>query len=225
MQRKKADNTTAATKHTHIAYAPSSTAPPSSSSRVEEADVSRSVSSRISLWHCALVFSVAAVVYSNVLQNGFAFDDMSTIERNPLVVQGGSLSEYFTNDFWATPMISDDSHKSYRPVTTFSYRLTYMLVGANPFYFHLTDIILHAITSVVVMYACEILLLSADLSVLASVSAAVLFASHPIHTEAVANATGRADVLASLFFLLGFIYYHKSAVNNTPLWVCRHIYT
>ncbi|GFO42711.1 transmembrane and tpr repeat-containing protein 2, partial [Plakobranchus ocellatus] len=38
-------------------------------------------------------------------------------------------------------------------------------------------------------------------------AAGLLFAAHPIHTEAVAGIVGRADVLACLFFLLTFLYY------------------
>lgn len=38
--------------------------------------------------------------------------------------------------------------------------------------------------------------------------AGVLFASHPIHTEAVAGIVGRADVLACFFFILSFLAYH-----------------
>jgi len=37
--------------------------------------------------------------------------------------------------------------------------------------------------------------------------AGLLFASHPIHTEAVAGVVGRADILACLFFLLAFLSY------------------
>ena len=39
--------------------------------------------------------------------------------------------------------------------------------------------------------------------------AGLLFAAHPIHTEAVAGVVGRADILACLFFLLAFLSYMR----------------
>ena len=42
-----------------------------------------------------------------------------------------------------------------------------------------------------------------------AIAAGLLFASHPIHTEAVAGIVGRADILACLFFLLSFRCYLK----------------
>lgn len=48
------------------------------------------------------------------------------------------------------------------------------------------------------------------LSELSSFAAAMLFAVHPIHTEAVTGVVGRAETLASIFFLASFILYTKS---------------
>ena len=39
--------------------------------------------------------------------------------------------------------------------------------------------------------------------------AALLFAVHPVHTEAVAGAVGRAELLSSIFFLLALLSFHK----------------
>ena len=39
--------------------------------------------------------------------------------------------------------------------------------------------------------------------------AALLFAVHPVHTEAVAGAVGRAELLSSIFFLLALLSFHR----------------
>lgn len=51
----------------------------------------------------------------------------------------------------------------------------------------------------------------------AHISAALLFAVHPVHCEAVASVVGRADILASIFFLLSFLCYieHVSLRNSS----------
>ncbi|RUS78414.1 hypothetical protein EGW08_013828 [Elysia chlorotica] len=48
-------------------------------------------------------------------------------------------------------------------------------------------------------------------------TAGLLFAAHPIHTEAVAGVVGRADVLACLFFLLTLLsYMHYVSARHSP---------
>jgi hypothetical protein len=42
---------------------------------------------------------------------------------------------------------------------------------------------------------------------LEAAAGALTFAVHPVHAEAVSNITGRAEVLAAIFFLLGFLCY------------------
>uniref|UniRef100_A0A2R9AN60 Protein O-mannosyl-transferase TMTC1 n=2 Tax=Pan paniscus TaxID=9597 RepID=A0A2R9AN60_PANPA len=77
----------------------------------------------------------------------------------------------------------------------------------NPFYFHAVNIILHCLVTLVLMYTCDKTVFKNR--GLAFVTA-LLFAVHPIHTEAVAGIVGRADVLACLLFLLAFLSYNRS---------------
>ncbi|XP_037278013.2 protein O-mannosyl-transferase TMTC1 [Rhipicephalus microplus] len=44
--------------------------------------------------------------------------------------------------------------------------------------------------------------------------AAMLFAAHPVHTEAVSSIVGRAEVLCCLFFLLSFLCYHSCQLSS-----------
>ncbi|KAK7604609.1 hypothetical protein V9T40_005795 [Parthenolecanium corni] len=80
------------------------------------------------------------------------------------------------------------------------------LFELHQFWYHLGNVLLHAICSGLFT---RIALAIVGLQMRFAALAGVLFASHPIHTEAVAGIVGRADVLACLFFILSFLTYHE----------------
>jgi len=69
--------------------------------------------------------------------------------------------------------------------------------------YHLVNAILHSIVTVLFTFTAKVLTKKKFTSLVAG----LLFASHPIHTEAVAGVVGRADILACLFFLLALLSY------------------
>ncbi|GFY39940.1 protein O-mannosyl-transferase TMTC3 [Trichonephila inaurata madagascariensis] len=73
----------------------------------------------------------------------------------------------------------EQSHKSYRPVCVFTYRLNYLLHGLQPFGYHLANVVLHALVCMLYKKTCS-LFVSEGTAFLA----ALLFAIHPLHTEA-----------------------------------------
>ncbi|XP_062051007.1 protein O-mannosyl-transferase TMTC1 isoform X4 [Lepus europaeus] len=104
-------------------------------------------------------------------------------------------------------MAENTSHKSYRPLCVLTFKLNILLTGMNPFYFHAVNVVLHCLVTLVLMYTCDkTVFKSRGLGFVT----ALLFAVHPIHTEAVAGIVGRADVLACLLFLLAFLSYNRS---------------
>ena len=56
-----------------------------------------------------------------------------------------------THDFWGQSMHLMDSHKSFRPLSVLSYRLNYLLHEFRPFGYHLTNVLLHAATTALVV--------------------------------------------------------------------------
>ncbi|XP_034501909.1 protein O-mannosyl-transferase TMTC1 [Ailuropoda melanoleuca] len=104
-------------------------------------------------------------------------------------------------------MAENTSHKSYRPLCVLTFKLNIFLTGMNPFYFHAVNVILHCLVTLVLMYTCDKAVFRNRGLAFAT---ALLFAVHPIHTEAVAGIVGRADVLACLLFLLAFLSYNRS---------------
>ncbi|XP_059969143.1 protein O-mannosyl-transferase TMTC1 isoform X2 [Mesoplodon densirostris] len=156
----------------------------------------------------ALLAGASCLCYGRSLQGEFVHDDVWAIVNNPDVRPGAPLRwGIFSNDFWGKGMAENTSHKSYRPLCVLTFKLNIFLTGMNPFYFHAVNVILHCLVTLVLMYTCDKTVFKNR--GLAFVTA-LLFAVHPVHTEAVAGIVGRADVLACLLFLLAFLSYSRS---------------
>ena len=69
-----------------------------------------------------ILFLVSILCFVNSLNGDFVHDDIPAICTNPDVLAETSLIELFQNDFWGKPMAHPDSHKSYRPLTTLTFR-------------------------------------------------------------------------------------------------------
>jgi hypothetical protein len=106
----------------------------------------------------------------------------------------------FTNDFWGFPVSDPSSHKSYRPVTMLSLRFwPPRAPGDHPpaFHVHASNAILHGVVSVLVGALAWRVFAGSEHRVLTAAIAAMLFALHPIHTDAV-RAALRSQAAASL---------------------------
>uniref|UniRef100_A0A8C5G508 Protein O-mannosyl-transferase TMTC3 n=1 Tax=Gouania willdenowi TaxID=441366 RepID=A0A8C5G508_GOUWI len=147
--------------------------------------------------------------YWNSLSCGFVFDDVSAILDNKDLRPSTSLHNLFRNDFWGTPMAEERSHKSYRPLTVLTFRLNYLFSELRAASYHLLNVVLHAVVCVLFLRVCRLFL---DKTY--SLVAALLFAVHPIHTEAVTGVVGRAELLSSIFLLAAFLAYTKSTSSN-----------
>ncbi|XP_029457518.1 protein O-mannosyl-transferase TMTC3 isoform X2 [Rhinatrema bivittatum] len=168
----------------------------------------------VSLKEIALILGAVAACYWNSLLCGFVFDDVSAILDNKDLHPTTPLKNLFQNDFWGTPMSEERSHKSYRPLTVLTFRLNYLLSELNAVFYHLLNLILHAVVCVLFLKVCKLFLDSQS-----SLIASLLFAVHPIHTEAVTGVVGRAELLSSIFFLAAFLSYTRSkGPDNSIVW-------
>ena len=99
------------------------------------------------------------------------------------------------------------------PFLFFSYthtRLNFWIHELRPWGYHLTNVLLHALVSVLYYKTCLAFVPSRKVAQLCS----LLFVAHPIHTEAVTGIVGRAELLSSVFFLLSILSYEKAAVKG-----------
>lgn len=153
-------------------------------------------------WQALLVVQVL-VLASYVpafFYSGFVMDDAVAIEKNPVVVGTElRLEELMSRDFWGLPMHGTGwTNKSFRPLTTLTYRWNYLLHGLASSGFHITNVLLHCLTSIIVGRTATIAL---GMPGAWAAAAAVLFGAHPVHTENILYLVGRADVLAALLGL------------------------
>jgi protein O-mannosyl-transferase len=150
------------------------------------------------VWPVLLAVAVALAAGANTLLNGFAYDDLPIIVNNPAVTQAGHAAEAWTQDYWAHARGYDAGRDLlYRPLTVYSYRLNHAVGGLQPFGYHLVNVGLHvAVAGLVVLVSRR-----AGGSARASALVGAVFAAMPIHTEAVANVVGRAELLVALFTL------------------------
>jgi Tfp pilus assembly protein PilF len=149
-----------------------------------------------------LVLLVAAALYANTLRGGFVLDDSSIIRQNPLIQSLRRAPELFLSDYWEPTTRSG----LYRPLTTLSYALNFAVAGDRPALYHGVNVLLHALNSAFVLLVC--LRVSGNRGV--AVAAALLFAAHAVHTEAVAGVVGRAELLSTCFFLSSLLLYLRS---------------
>ncbi|CAK9023783.1 Protein O-mannosyl-transferase TMTC3 (Protein SMILE) (Transmembrane and TPR repeat-containing protein 3), partial [Durusdinium trenchii] len=121
------------------------------------------------------------------------------------------VAQVLEADFWGTPLVSEQSHKSFRPITTASFKVNLWggrrLDGLDAYWFHVVDRVLHALVTLAVVVAADLVLSegAAPRDGVAAVVTGLTFALHPVHTEAVCNTSGRAETLMAAFYLCGVI--------------------
>ncbi|KAG7497537.1 hypothetical protein JOB18_039344 [Solea senegalensis] len=130
----------------------------------------------------AVLAALCVLCYSNSLHGELVHDDVWAIINNPDVRPGSSLRNIFSNDFWGKRMADNTSHKSYRPLCILTFKLNILLGGMAPLYFHMVNVCLHCAVTCLLLHTCQYCVF-AD-SRLAFLTA-LLFAVHPVHTEAV----------------------------------------
>ena len=135
-------------------------------------------------WAAYTIVAVTAIgCYLNSLQGGLVHDDVFAIKDNSDVTTGTPLHQLFLNDFWGKPMSDQTSHKSYRPLTVMTFRLNYHFHGLEPFGYHTINVVLHCIATLLFSFLCWRVIFIRYGG--ATLLAGLLFATHPVHTEAV----------------------------------------
>ncbi len=167
------------------------------------------LSGAISPWRAALLVLLVAVgTYANSVLNGFAYDDNTIIVGSPVVTEG-RVVDALTSSYWPQAV---GGAGLYRPVTLSSFALEWGLWNGHPAGFHLVNLAVHSAVSLLVFLL--ILPVSATLPALVG---GVLFAVHPVHSEAVANVVGRSELYSALFVLGACLLFLKGR-GLSPSW-------
>jgi|GEM_PF-3320837 len=154
---------------------------------------------KIKLLNYFLLILVNLIVYSRSLFNDFCYDENIVILKNENVQKDGQILNIFKSSYWGSSEQGAAAKSyGYRPLTILSFYLNRKISGSEPFGYHLTNVVLHTAVSLL-FYA---FLLSLRFSTVMAMGGGILFSVHAIHTEAVSQIAGRAELLSSLFVLL-----------------------
>lgn len=164
--------------------------------------------------HIAAVLILGAIVlmtFANTLHNtGFALDNKFIILEDPRLKEAkwDNVKQIFTQDYWYPKAVSG----LYRPLSTASLLFNYAVLGNRDSAtgYHWINLLLHWAAAVLVYFLMMVLL---EKNWPAFFTAA-LFAVHPLVTESVTNIIGRADLLAAMTVIGGFLLYAKSTTRD-----------
>ena len=152
----------------------------------------------------AILAVAVLLAYFNALGGVFQFDDYNVIVDNPAV---HSLAAWF------------DSMPGIRPLLKYSYALNWTL-NAGPFGFHLFNVVVHLVNSVLVYQVLRALSEERNEAAWAPLASALLFALHPVQTEAVTYVVGRSVSLMALFYLFSVLAWLRADRAANPA-ACR----
>ena len=158
-----------------------------------------------------ILLLVSFAVYFNALFGDFVYDDKEQVVNNPWITDISNIPTIFSRSVWSfQPGLSTWNY--YRPLMHIVYMLNYHVFGLKPWGFHLVNILFHCGVSALVFliirgFLTEHRVTTSSVYLSPPFMAAMLFASHPIHTEAVTWVAGLPDVAFTFFYLLSFYLY------------------
>jgi tetratricopeptide (TPR) repeat protein len=157
---------------------------------------------RLPGWFAPLLLAAAiAGAYANGLHVPFVFDDWHTIEQNPAIRTLGRVPAYFV-DPDTTTILHDN--KDLRPLLLVTMALNYQVSGLAPWSYHVVNLVLHWLVSLLVFRIVrDHLWLSAE-SIPVALAAALIVALHPLNSEPVNYVSARSALLTTAFYLGAF---------------------
>jgi len=163
----------------------------------------RGLTGRLPRWIPLLVAAAAFLVYVNTLGNGFVFDDIPIVVENPNIRGLSKIPLIFTSGYGEGTQLGFTA--LYRPIVILSLAVNYQIGGLAPWHYHLVNCLLHAANALLVVFLAS--RISRRLFIITA--AGLLFALHPVNTEAVAPVVGRTDLLGTFFSLCSLLLYAK----------------
>jgi len=149
-----------------------------------------------------LIVLVTFLVYSNTFKNEFVYEDHSQIVNNNFIKDWKYIPTIFKLDVRsATAYPFKGSY--YRPLFLLSFIFDYSLWHLNPVGYHLTNLLIYIVTSVLIYILINYISKSGITALLTT----LFFVVHPVHTEVVTYISGRDYLLSFLFYLLAFLLY------------------
>ena len=159
-----------------------------------------------------LIVVIVLIAYSNTFNAAFHFDD------NPSIVDNFNIKRATADNIIALL-------HGVRPVVYLSLMLNYSMGGLNPFGYHVFNVGVHIITSclfyLLVSWTLSLPVFKdkyADRAKGMGLFAALLFAVHPVQTEAVTYIISRTELLATVFYLAAMLFFIRGIQKRKPIY-------
>lgn len=180
--------------------------------------------SRSDLLRAFLLVLAGVVVHLPALSGQLIWDDRYLAQENPFIKSPLFIFEVFRHHLFL-----DSFSPHYRPVQNLSYIVDYFFWNTDYYGFHLTNVLLHVGSGLLLYFLLKRLLrglLHRDTAAVPapSITSAVAFfvaliwTVHPVHSAAVDYISGRADSLAALFSCGGWLLFLQARSARSP-WV------
>lgn len=150
----------------------------------------------------AFLFIGGVLPYLNTLWASFVYDDNYQIVENPYLRSFRYLKQILTTPVWSFKY-SRVPTNYYRPLMSMEYLVLYKVYGPLAYVFHLANVLTHAAVVVLLYAVTRRLFNSKPIAFVAS----LLFALHPVHTEAVAWVAAVPDIQLAAFLLITFWFF------------------
>lgn len=163
---------------------------------------------KINVWLPYIIIIITVLqVYLPTLTGEFILDDGPLVKKNTFITEVHPFFSY---------LLKEDGQGTgyYRPLINLSYFIDYKIWGMNAPGFRITNLILH-ILSCFALFNLLTLLVHERTAVLC---VTIIFALHPVNTEAVSWVTSRNNLLVTLFGLVSFYSYFKAYEKDRLCW-------
>ncbi|MCZ6808097.1 MAG: hypothetical protein O7F08_14165 [Deltaproteobacteria bacterium] len=159
-------------------------------------------------WPTVACVALVVVAYARAPFGGFVWDDVHLILRDARLQSWSSFVEVVSSSFWSgSPLTINEFYAAvYRPVVSAAYLVEMQLFGANAVGFHIVNIVLHIVCTVLCIRWITRRIPSAP--PLALFFGGMLFAVHPSRVETIAWVSGCVDVWMVFWLLLGLEAWH-----------------
>ncbi len=146
------------------------------------------------------------LIYGQSLWGTFVYDDRGILEHQELLGKAENLFNVAAYPYWT------EDAGLYRPISLLSYWANIMLLGEGAWGFHLVNLLLYIGICFLLYLLLKNLFKDEGIAFLS----ALIFLILPIHTEVVANITGRLELLALFFSLLTL---REATQENPRFWL------
>ncbi len=140
---------------------------------------------------------MALALYAVTLGGVYIYDDVQIISNDPRVRDPHLWWQLWTRDYF-----NGGIDNLYRPLVSQTYGIQWWIDGGSPWMFHAFNVVLHAGVAALVAELARRLT-----NWRVGLIAGLLFAAHPVHSEAVAGIVGRAELMCACGMLGAMVIY------------------